>query len=300
MSTCFATRRTRPFPRRELRSATSRRLSTFTCNTRPLLCAGTTSPGGSRQRALDGAFSPSPRDPATPRPRHAARTACCDRRESRRRSRVCRATRGSSPVRTLRRAAGLRRARRLSRGLELLSPLTTRLGAQSPALAAAPPGRRRLRVGGGVLVRVEPRSARAHCRPPPSPASTLPPGPRCPSQARGSSVTVLPVPSPALPRHPAGSFLARGLFSLSGPASGLPSSVGGWSVLRPPWRKPALWSQPASGCEEAPRGHRSPDACPECQHRGQHPPPPLLHVDHDVNVSEPQIPRHTCSKGSFP
>lgn len=125
-------------------------------------------------------------------------------------------------------------------------------------------------------------------------------GPRCPSRARGSSVTVLPVPSPALPRHPAGSFLARGLFSLSGPASGLPSSVGGWSVLRPPWRKPALWSQPASGCEEAPRGHRSPDACPERQHRGQHPPPPLLHVDHDVNVSEPQIPRHTRSKGSFP
>lgn len=125
-------------------------------------------------------------------------------------------------------------------------------------------------------------------------------GPRCPSQARGSAVTVLPVPSPALPRHPAGSFLARGLFSLSGPASGLPSSVGGWSVLRPPWRKPALWSQPASGCEEAPRGHRSPDACPERQHRGQHPPPPLLHVDHNVNVSEPQIPRHTRSKGSFP
>lgn len=52
-----------------VRSATSRRLSTFTCNTRPLLCAGTTSPGGSRQRALDGAFSPSP---ATPRPRDPA------------------------------------------------------------------------------------------------------------------------------------------------------------------------------------------------------------------------------------
>lgn len=196
------------------------------CNTRPLLCAGTTSPGGSRQRALDGAFSPSP---ATPRPRHAARTACCDRRESRRRSRVCRATRGSSPVRTLGRAAGLRRARRLSRGLELLSPLTTRLGAQSPALAAAPPGRRWLRVGGGVLVRVEPRSARAHCRPPPSPASTLPPGPPLPIAGAGFLSHSLACPFPCPSQTPRG-FLSRTRAVLSVRTGLRASVVGGWVV----------------------------------------------------------------------
>lgn len=86
---------------------------------------------------------------------------------------------------------------------------------------------------------------------------------------RRSIARCLPLPFPSR-TQPVVAFLAlwvcvslRWLFSVSGRASGLPSSAGGWSVLRPPQRKPALWSQPALGGQEAPRGHRGPDVCSE-------------------------------------